>query len=146
MAAHPAFGWLWKSWCLNKHKIFFWLLLKNRISTRFTEKMKHGATRLQLRLMQCKHNRNHISPVHHLYFASLWGANWTKCLCKLKPAAKPGRAEDSDQQALLHVSTWMCRNNKIFKNTSLTVQTCRAILTLEISSLLWRATRKILPL
>jgi hypothetical protein len=31
---HPAFKWLWKSACQNKHKVFFWLLLKDRLSTR----------------------------------------------------------------------------------------------------------------
>ncbi|WVZ51719.1 hypothetical protein U9M48_002834, partial [Paspalum notatum var. saurae] len=31
---HPAFKWLWKSCCLKKHKVFFWLLLKDRLNTR----------------------------------------------------------------------------------------------------------------
>ena len=31
---HNAFKWLWKSSCQNKHKVFFWLLLKDRLSTR----------------------------------------------------------------------------------------------------------------
>lgn len=31
---HPCFKWLWKSCCQNKHKVFFWLLLKDRLSTR----------------------------------------------------------------------------------------------------------------
>ena len=26
--------WAWKSWCQNKHKVFCWLLLRNRLSTR----------------------------------------------------------------------------------------------------------------
>ena len=30
---HPAFKWIWKSACQNKHKVFFWLVLKDRIST-----------------------------------------------------------------------------------------------------------------
>ena len=30
----PAFKWLWKNCCQHKHKIFFWLLLKDRLSTR----------------------------------------------------------------------------------------------------------------
>lgn len=30
----PAFSWLWKSCCQNKRKFFFWLLLKDRLSTR----------------------------------------------------------------------------------------------------------------
>lgn len=31
---HPAFSWLWKSSVQNKHKVFLWLLLKDRLSTR----------------------------------------------------------------------------------------------------------------
>jgi hypothetical protein len=31
---HPVFKWLWKSSCQNKHKIFFWFLLKDRLGTR----------------------------------------------------------------------------------------------------------------
>ena len=30
---HPAFRWLWKNCCQPKHKVFFWLLLKDRLST-----------------------------------------------------------------------------------------------------------------
>jgi hypothetical protein len=31
---HPAFKWLWKSARQNKHKVFFWLLLNDRLITR----------------------------------------------------------------------------------------------------------------
>jgi hypothetical protein len=31
---HPAFKWLWKSSCQNKHRVFFWLLMRDRLSTR----------------------------------------------------------------------------------------------------------------
>lgn len=31
---HPAFTWLWKSRSQPKHKVFFWFLLKDRLSTR----------------------------------------------------------------------------------------------------------------
>jgi hypothetical protein len=30
----PAFKWLWKCLCQPKHKVFFWLLIKDRLSTR----------------------------------------------------------------------------------------------------------------
>jgi hypothetical protein len=33
-AVHPAFGWLWKSSWQMKYKVFFWLLLQNRLNTR----------------------------------------------------------------------------------------------------------------
>lgn len=31
---HAAYSWIWKSCCQLKHKIFLWLLLKDRLSTR----------------------------------------------------------------------------------------------------------------
>ena len=31
---HPAYKWLWKSCCQPKHKVFFWLLVTDRLSTR----------------------------------------------------------------------------------------------------------------
>lgn len=38
---HKVFNWLWKSKCQNKHKVFFWLVLKDRLSTRNILKRKH---------------------------------------------------------------------------------------------------------
>jgi hypothetical protein len=32
--AHPVFQWIWRSKCQMKHKVFFWLLLKDRLGTR----------------------------------------------------------------------------------------------------------------
>lgn len=31
---HLAFQWLWRSACQNKRKVFFWLIFKDRLSTR----------------------------------------------------------------------------------------------------------------
>jgi hypothetical protein len=31
---HSSFKWLWKSCCQVKHKVFFWLLLKDRLNVR----------------------------------------------------------------------------------------------------------------
>jgi hypothetical protein len=39
-AIHPSFGWIWKSSCQNKHKVFAWLILKDRLSTRELLKRK----------------------------------------------------------------------------------------------------------
>jgi len=39
----PAFKWLWKSYCQPKHKVFYWLLLKDRLSTRNILKEKNMA-------------------------------------------------------------------------------------------------------
>lgn len=31
---HPSYSWLWNASCQMKHKVFFWLLLKDRVNTR----------------------------------------------------------------------------------------------------------------
>jgi hypothetical protein len=33
-AVHPVFNWIWASSCQMKHKVFYWLLVKNRLNTR----------------------------------------------------------------------------------------------------------------
>ena len=38
---HPSIQWIWKSYCQPKHKVFFWLLLKDRLSTRNILKRKN---------------------------------------------------------------------------------------------------------
>lgn len=38
---HPVFSRLWNSCCQNKRKVFFWLLLKDRLSTRELLRRKH---------------------------------------------------------------------------------------------------------
>jgi hypothetical protein len=31
---HPTLKWIWKTKCQTKHKVFFWLLLQDRLNTR----------------------------------------------------------------------------------------------------------------
>lgn len=38
---HPVYKWLWKCSCQNKHKVFFWLLIKDRLSTKELLKRKN---------------------------------------------------------------------------------------------------------
>jgi len=38
---HEVHRWLWKSFCQPKHKVFFWLLIKDRLSTRNILKRKN---------------------------------------------------------------------------------------------------------
>ena len=38
---HPAFKLLWKSQCQPKHKVFFWLLISDRLSTRNILRRRH---------------------------------------------------------------------------------------------------------
>ena len=38
---HPIFGWIWRSSCQPKHKVFFWLVILDRVSTRNLLRRKH---------------------------------------------------------------------------------------------------------
>lgn len=40
-SVHPIFKWIWKSSCQHKHKVFFWLLSRDRLSTQNILKRKH---------------------------------------------------------------------------------------------------------
>ena len=45
-----AFRWVWKSFCQPKHKVFCWLLLKDRLSTRNILRRKN----MQLESYNCE--------------------------------------------------------------------------------------------
>ena len=54
---HNAFRWLWECLCQPKHKVFFWLLIQDRLSTRNILKRKnmHLDRVLQLCFVPSKH-------------------------------------------------------------------------------------------
>lgn len=41
LALHPVYRWIWRSSCQNKHKVFFWLLIRDRLSTTELVKRKN---------------------------------------------------------------------------------------------------------
>jgi hypothetical protein len=62
---HPAFLWIWSSKCQMKHKVFFWLLLKDRLSTRELLRRKQ----MELDSYTCDLClRGKMETVAHLFF------------------------------------------------------------------------------
>lgn len=62
---HPAYRWIWKSKCRLKHKVFCWLLLKDRLSTRDILRRKHmelDSDTCELCILQ------HLEIMAHLFF------------------------------------------------------------------------------
>jgi hypothetical protein len=59
------FQWIWKSRCQGKHKVFFWLLLNDRLNTRnlLRRKMFHLQSTT---FVMCSHNVE--ETMHHLFF------------------------------------------------------------------------------
>jgi hypothetical protein len=61
---HPTFLWIWSSKCQMKHKVFFWLLLKDRLSTRDLLRRKN----MDLDCYSCELCLRHrLEKVTHLF-------------------------------------------------------------------------------
>lgn len=61
---HPVFSWIWKSSCQHKHKVFFWLLIQDRLGTRNILRRKHMHLQSYLCVL-C--NENVEETVEHLF-------------------------------------------------------------------------------
>jgi hypothetical protein len=61
---HLAFKWIWKSNCQSKQKVFFWLLLQNRLNTRGLLRRKNMALD-SYTCELCLHQR--IETLRHLF-------------------------------------------------------------------------------
>ena len=64
----PVYTWLWNSYCQPKRKVFFWLVLKDRLSTQTSEKENYGVGKLQLCALSFGHWRVFASLVPALPF------------------------------------------------------------------------------
>ena len=124
---HPIFSWLWKSKCQPKHKVFFWLLLKDRLNTRaflrqrsmFLDSYSCGNCILQVE-----------ETVIHLFFR----CNFAKRCWSLIGISPPPSADllntilrirrrwhvpwKLEAIILLTWGIWKCRNNWIFEKKS----------------------------
>jgi hypothetical protein len=70
---HPAFKWIWYSACQQKHKVFYWLLLKNRLTTRSLFKRKNmqlDSYACELCILQKE------ETLRHLFFKCSFGRNY----------------------------------------------------------------------
>lgn len=65
LQVHDVYGWLWRSSCQNKRKFFFWLLLKDRLSTRNLLKRKHMSLP-DYNYVFCSYGIE--ESLHHLFF------------------------------------------------------------------------------
>jgi hypothetical protein len=61
---HPSVQWIWNCSCQPKHKVFFWLLLKDRLSTRKILKRKNMFLQ-SYSCVLCASNTE--ETVHHLF-------------------------------------------------------------------------------
>jgi hypothetical protein len=144
---HPAFCWLWKSAAQNKHKVFFWLLLHDRLSTRNMLRRKNMA----LPSFECVLCSLHVEEtLEHLFlecsFAqTAWG------LLNLNPPLGPlfetlesfkvqlGVNFFMDIIIMLSWCIWMERNDFIFKHKQPAIVSVRDRFKTEFSWVILRA-------
>jgi hypothetical protein len=75
---HPAFTWLWHSICQQKHKVFFWLLLQDKLNTRGLLRRKHmhlDSYTFELCLLQKKERLRHLFLAYP-FAKKLLGNHW----------------------------------------------------------------------
>jgi hypothetical protein len=145
---HPAFLWIWRSRCQMKHKVFFWLLLKDRLSTRDILQRKQRA----LDSFTCDLCiRQRLETVAHLFFrCSFAKACWssigasvttTRPVLQIIHLIKGKLAVPFFMEIIILMawSIWTSRNDWIFNDVAPQVQDCKRKFLTEFSLLLHRA-------
>jgi hypothetical protein len=151
---HPAFKWLWRSCCQSKHRVFFWLLLKDRLSTRGLLRRRN----MELESFNCVLCQGQEEEsLHHLFIgcpfaAACWESIMLRIDQELSPVenlewlrAQINQAFFMEIIILFCWAIWMTRNNLIFRQIQPSVQECKGIFKRELVDLLCRAKRKYFP-
>lgn len=126
----PPFVWLWKSYCMSKHKFFFWLLLKDRLNSR--------ALLLRKRFLLDSYDcvlcaGHHLESLKHLFFEctfSQWcwrfiGISWDLSLPVVELIQQGKNSSSkfcfSELVILTCWSIWRLRNKVIFQNEAVSL-------------------------
>jgi hypothetical protein len=134
--SHPLFSWLWRSKCQPKHKVFFWLLLKNRLNTRSFLRRRS----MPLDSFTCD---NYIFQIEETIIHLFFRCNFAR-RCWLLLDIRPPRTTDLlhtllrirrrlqvswrlESVIIMTWSIWRSRNNWIFNETPPTVIECKAM-------------------
>ena len=148
---HPSFKWLWKSCCQNKHKVFFWLLMVDRLSTRNILKHKNMA----LPTFDCAIcNTGTEETLQHLFFQCPLALNcWN--LLQVQPVNSDSVFDIIESfkyqlntpifmsLIIMHCwTTWTTRNDLIFQGIQPSMGQCRSSFRKEVTLLLHRVSIK----
>jgi hypothetical protein len=152
--ADPIFKRLWKTSCQGKHKVFFWLVLKDRLSTRNMLRRK----RMHLENYNCvlcqQHNEETLM---HLLFYCPFAKNCWGTLNFVYADNMSVIQIFEAWRALVNVpfaldifiltcwSIWKMRNDIIFRNRNVSVRDCKRNLTTKALMLLHRTKARITP-
>ena len=145
---HPAFKWLWKTSCQNKHCFFCWLLMKDRLSTRGLLRRRN----MEMEDYNCVLCDGQVEEtVEYLFISCTFAQDcWRAINLNVDPSADPfsnlerlrsqlNRPFFMEIIILLSWAIWMARNNMIFRQINATTQRCKSLFLVEMDALLLRA-------
>jgi hypothetical protein len=144
---HPIYNWLWKAKCQMKHKVFFWLLIKDRLSTRdllSRKNMSISDVICDLCILQKRES------MPHLFLRCNFAKACWQMIGALVPTARPVLHIFNNIRRKLQVpffmeiiilmswSIWTVRNDWIFNNLDPSIQRCKDKFVHEFKLLLHR--------
>jgi hypothetical protein len=152
----PAIKWLWKSCCQDKHRVFFWLLIHNRLNTRALLQRKNFYM-TDYTCIMC--NQAVTETRDHLFFTCPFAQHCWQYMCplwNLAQVAMPNDIQNYIQSIKAHIrqpffmeiiilicwSIWTTRNDAIFKGLTPSLYRARRKLKDELSLLIHKAKRK----
>jgi len=144
---HPLFKWLWKTNCQMKHKVFFWLLLKDRINTRDIlqrKRMQLDSFTCDLCILQRLETATHL--ILRCNFAKACWESIGISYVSTRPILqifkfirrRLGVSFALEIIMLMAWRIWTIRNDWIFNNVHPTVQDCKRRFRNEFNLLLHR--------
>lgn len=149
---HDAYKWLWKSQCQPKHKVFFWLLISDRLSTRNMLRRKN----MELESYDCVFCVNSTEEtVQHLFLQCPFAAQcWQNIQIEapgntLFPETVSQIKEQMQSQffmatiILMCWSIWKARNNLIFEGVQPSIMAVKLDFKKEMSLLLHRVKERL---
>jgi hypothetical protein len=133
---HSAFGWIWRSAGQMKHKVFYWLLLQNRLNTRSMLRRRH----MILDSYVCEQCLRQVDELNmHLFFRCSFTKNyWYQIGVTVPTWLRPDRATKHIKRSLdvpfameiIMLMTWRIwkeRNAWLFSNLDHSVEHCKAV-------------------
>jgi hypothetical protein len=144
---HPCYSWLWKATAQKKHKVFFWLLLKDRLSTRNILRRKNK----ELPSFNCVLcNLQTEETLEHLFLRCPFTVDCWHLLQLFVPQGDPFDILSSfkdqlhvvffmDPIILMCWSIWMARNDSIFRGQQPVVQEAKTRFKSEFAFVIHRA-------
>jgi hypothetical protein len=132
-AVHPAIKWIWKSNCQAKHKVFYWLLLHDRLNTRALLRKKNMALdsyTYELCILQKEEKLRHL-----FYRCSFVERCWLQIGVSVPTWLRPQRTTRYLKRRLrvpfameiiilISWSIWTERKKWIFNNEDPSIQQC----------------------